>query len=320
MAMQSGRRAAFRRGIAIGTLGLAVALALLGILSPHLFEGFVEKHLSSDHVIAGRTAGTIQALAISFGGLLSAVGLVLFVRPLDPRRSLRRLLQVDGETRTDQYQGDLLWLGASSVVAVLMVSVYFLRPWLSESPVMRFLLGEDGFFETLTAILALGAGVLYLLIALRLKRSIGPEGHQYSRAARVLLILASGACVLFALEEISWGQRLFGWETPLLLQRSNCQGEANLHNLVGALAQVLNWGLTAYCVLSVLSWFGGLRRRILWIALLLPHTCLVPLVCVGLFATGEIQEEIASALLFLHTLRRSIYMRSLDRSSADVEV
>lgn len=33
-------------------------------------------------------------------------------------------------------------------------------------------------------------------------------------------------------EEISWGQRLFGFPTPAQLQEINYQGEANLHNIV----------------------------------------------------------------------------------------
>jgi hypothetical protein len=32
-------------------------------------------------------------------------------------------------------------------------------------------------------------------------------------------------------EEISWGQRLIGWQTPEWLASENAQGETNLHNL-----------------------------------------------------------------------------------------
>ena len=44
----------------------------------------------------------------------------------------------------------------------------------------------------------------------------------------VVLALACGYVVL---EEISWGQRIFGFSTPEFLQSRNLQGEANLHNL-----------------------------------------------------------------------------------------
>lgn len=37
----------------------------------------------------------------------------------------------------------------------------------------------------------------------------------------------------YAGEEISWGQHVFGWETPEVLAARNDQRETNLHNLVG---------------------------------------------------------------------------------------
>ena len=39
-------------------------------------------------------------------------------------------------------------------------------------------------------------------------------------------------CVLFALEEISWGQRLFGYSPPRYFLENNYQLELNLHNIL----------------------------------------------------------------------------------------
>jgi hypothetical protein len=39
------------------------------------------------------------------------------------------------------------------------------------------------------------------------------------------------AAVYFAGEEVSWGQHLFGWQTPEVLQAVNRQSETNLHNI-----------------------------------------------------------------------------------------
>jgi len=48
----------------------------------------------------------------------------------------------------------------------------------------------------------------------------------------VILPVLFGIFFLFvAGEEISWGQRIFGLETPEVLQNHNVQGELNLHNL-----------------------------------------------------------------------------------------
>lgn len=48
---------------------------------------------------------------------------------------------------------------------------------------------------------------------------------------RWFFALLTVACSYVFLEEISWGQRIFGFDTPEYLKARNLQGEANLHNL-----------------------------------------------------------------------------------------
>ncbi len=45
------------------------------------------------------------------------------------------------------------------------------------------------------------------------------------------LAMVSITCFIGALEEISWGQRLLGFQTPESLARVNLQGEATFHNI-----------------------------------------------------------------------------------------
>ncbi|MEW5757248.1 MAG: tetratricopeptide repeat protein [Pseudomonadota bacterium] len=47
---------------------------------------------------------------------------------------------------------------------------------------------------------------------------------------RAFFSLLGVACLYVLLEEVSWGQRLFGFESPDLFKESNLQGETNLHN------------------------------------------------------------------------------------------
>lgn len=49
---------------------------------------------------------------------------------------------------------------------------------------------------------------------------------------RLFFFVLAAACFYVVMEEISWGQRIFGYETPELLQRHNLQHETNLHNLL----------------------------------------------------------------------------------------
>ncbi|NMO13629.1 hypothetical protein HPC49_31225 [Pyxidicoccus fallax] len=84
---------------------------------------------------------------------------------------------------------------------------------------------EDGPVEMAGA---LGLGVtaaVFLFAAVRAWRS--PEWRMRAPAFVALGLLF----FLGAGEEISWGQRLFGWGTPEALAQVNVQQETNLHNL-----------------------------------------------------------------------------------------
>lgn len=83
---------------------------------------------------------------------------------------------------------------------------------------------EDGFIEWLTA-LGLLAGCFVCLYRFFI---LAPFRPKLFRASLIILSLI----FLFGfLEEISYGQRIFGFETPQALKEHNTQGEFNIHNL-----------------------------------------------------------------------------------------
>jgi hypothetical protein len=95
----------------------------------------------------------------------------------------------------------------------------------------RFITSEDRLLEW-SQFAAYAATVpIALAVALRLRRNGAPLG------AGVFLLLAVGA-FLVAGEEISWGQRILGVETPEKLRALNRQGEIGVHN-VSAVEHVL---------------------------------------------------------------------------------
>ena len=82
---------------------------------------------------------------------------------------------------------------------------------------------EGGFFEnaTVAALVALAIGCL--LAAWRFP----------SRTRQRWLLVALGLIVMFgAMEEVSWGQRVIGFETPATMEHLNRQGEFNIHNVL----------------------------------------------------------------------------------------
>ena len=86
---------------------------------------------------------------------------------------------------------------------------------------------EDGLVEWLGTLLFAAAAVLFIVAAVRRLR--GSPTHGRGRTIGMLLFLGLVFSVAF-MEEVSWGQRVIGWETPGALSAS-VQDESNLHNL-----------------------------------------------------------------------------------------
>lgn len=106
-----------------------------------------------------------------------------------------------------------------------VVSVNLLR---LEPSIANWLVSEDGGFEVLGAISLLVGSAFTLLAALRLRSRGGAPLLKLVAYAGVALLLFVAAG-----EEISWGQRLLGIETPESVRQVNAQGELTLHNLYG---------------------------------------------------------------------------------------
>jgi len=100
-------------------------------------------------------------------------------------------------------------VAAATAIVTVLLTRFGGRPELLERMTV-----EGAPFETATALSLALLGLWCLL-----------RRTWYWRAFGLLLILG-------ALEEISWGQRLLGFETPLWLKGANYQEEANLHNLM----------------------------------------------------------------------------------------
>ncbi len=88
-------------------------------------------------------------------------------------------------------------------------------------------MAEDGLVEYLTAILFGVSGILAVLLT----KNRSYFTHKWPRKLFVTgCTLAAVAFFVVAGEEISWGQRLLGLETPAAMAEQNRQGEINLHN------------------------------------------------------------------------------------------
>lgn len=116
----------------------------------------------------------------------------------------------------------LVWLPVLVVVGQLALYAVYLNGYLWSA-------GEDGPYEWATVLAYVAATGFALVLAARWARS-------RMRLATVAYLVLAAGFVFIAGEEISWGQRVLGFDGPDALVERNLQGEANLHNLLGRLA------------------------------------------------------------------------------------
>lgn len=87
---------------------------------------------------------------------------------------------------------------------------------------------EDGVMESGGALCFLAASVVFFSLFLKLRKHAGALPDDLGAWGWYLILAALFFFVTG--EEISWGQRIFGWETPGWME-SNVQEETTIHNL-----------------------------------------------------------------------------------------
>jgi len=126
------------------------------------------------------------------------------------------------------------WTGRLSLLAIGAFLLYRLQV-----PDLRAYAGlfkEGSVAEWLTFVV--------FLVAAPIALATGAQGWQHHERGRGAVWVGFGlACVLVAMEEVSWGQILFDWGTPAFFDAHNSQHETNLHNLRPVQSHL--WTLTA---------------------------------------------------------------------------
>lgn len=112
-----------------------------------------------------------------------------------------------------------------------------------------YLISEDKIGEYATA--AAFAAAAFFFVA---------SGRMSAGSNRLLMFFMAFLSVLIAGEEISWGQRIFGIDTPEFLRNVNHQGETTLHN-IGPLQGAM-FHEVAGVLLQILMITSALKNRL----------------------------------------------------------
>lgn len=137
----------------------------------------------------------------------------------------------------------------------------------------KWFTGEDRFAENLQVLLWLTSLTLSLMVVTR-------KFRQGETTMAVLYLVLSVGLIFIIGEEVSWGQRIFGWVTPESMKEINKQDETNIHNIhgVGTTFKWLHLLIGAYGTWAPLILMGSnIQKRVRFdLSMLIPHFTLVP--------------------------------------------
>lgn len=131
------------------------------------------------------------------------------------------LIQFYGFGTKDNYTKAIS--GISLIVIPFILLVIFLIDRI-DTRYYKWITREDDVVEWLTVVFLLLAGAFSLLSGLGIK-------NRWNRRFWFYLIFTI-ACILFSLEEISWGQRILGVESTQFFMENSDQQEINIHNVL----------------------------------------------------------------------------------------
>ena len=239
-----------------GLFGL-VAGALLLVLPEWMFDPLVwlaEAFQSEDDPLSNSGVRSLHSGLRVWGW--SGIIVASVMLPLWISR-LRTYLMARFSRLPDRFFGPLPFspdrYGLPFFIALVSVLAFSLAAhWaLTAYEDVDWLEGEDGVSEWWSVATYLAAALI-AGVAARLLHGLGYRNLVWTQLFLAALFL------LGAMEEVSWGQRLFGWGTPAILREVNVQRETTIHNLGSgdsAIFVLFFWG-------SLMALAGGALRAI----------------------------------------------------------
>ena len=303
-------------GLGILIILLSTALSLGYFMANDRIVQLLELTISPDESITLEGRQQLNSIFYFFMFLLLITGLILLkAQNGELRATARRVLLTDGLVSSPVKPSPLFILGISTLAGLFLI--IHIRLYDPSTVAFEFFYMEDGLFESITAILMIIAALLLIPVVLRTrKESIAGGLSNYLQIAYLVLIVSF---VLYAMEEISWGQRIFGWETPESISTRNLQNETNIHNFFN------EYFLSAYRLLIlfplpiVISAWLELKQSALPLArpiLPAPHMIgLAILIAAVAFVwpqDQELLEEMVAVFILFYSLRIFNCFRSKD--------
>jgi hypothetical protein len=172
------------------------------------------------------------------------------------------------------------------VIPLVATASYLGCLWCWPDFAKQVLHSERGLVEMATALAFLGASCLGLRLLVRTRGRV-------PMWASVIYGLFAAAGIFVALEEVSYGQKLFHWDTPHWFARTNSKRETNFHNMLGnkpsnRMRQVASIGCPVVCLIlpSIACMRRGRYQPSHWTFYALPRMELATLAAISLLLTA----------------------------------
>ena len=115
-------------------------------------------------------------------------------------------------------------------------------PTVASSGPNKLIWGENGLVETIQ-IIFIFLSIIYFLLFIK------KNNFKLKILDKLFIYLYILGLLYYFLEEISWGQHFFYWDTPIFFSEINHQNETNFHNISNLLNELPRSLLTLWCII-----------------------------------------------------------------------
>jgi hypothetical protein len=298
-------------------IGISLVLTCIFIASVYaifhnsLFE-ILESQLSVDQTIKPATIIKVDFLYYTIVFLLTILGFLIFFAPGFISRIIHVLIS-DPVCPRNKPVTTLVF----TLLIGLVLSVLFNldeRTFLGETPLFDAIFRINGVLDIIDLIVLFLSVVLLVRAFFYLRKNLY-AGFQTNLLPVICLMLALAAFFL-VMEEISWGQDLFHWQTPQEVFAGNIENETNIHNFLN------NYFIYLYPATGILILLVTLipviaelvNRSSDFIRLILPHPSLLGCAAWIALHIGPGREEVLELLLGFFILFYSIRINRCKQS------
>ena len=289
----------------IGVVLIIISIGIAIIFSDMIVlpERIIERKLLSNQQSIPESILLLRTIILYFLLISLACGLFfvlnirnLFIRFFGKTIDINALKKFFLSDRMCSKKQMPMFLLVSGVIFGTILQLFFL---LNGEPI------QEGFLEHISEWILLLSAILLLISTFKVTSN--PLFHDVKiKTILILLVISFGLFFLFG-EEISWGQRVFGFDSVGIFNQYNYQHETNLHNFFNPLFTLLYpmIGMSSFLILFIFGFFKNNDSDLLDLLLPPPSLYILAFImaCTSYMGHSEIYEELVYDFMLLYSIR-----------------